>query len=235
MGGSPSFADPFQDVAGRPGLSEPNRFPYAFPTPGQPINFSQFVPYDLSTISPQYDVPYAFNLMLQAERELPGNQVLTVGYVGSLGRHLVRAYEADRITPAGHAAAAAACAAESVSACLAMASHLSLVEPQDFTETSGNFLSVGQVHTDGSSNYHSLQVSLSKGVSHGLFYKISYTYSHALDNGSSFESSGFGNPNDLVGANTFPASSNSATATPNTTPGTVSSPPTATKYRCCNP
>ena len=73
MGGSPSFADPFQDVAGRPGLSEPNRFPYAFPTPGQPINFSQFVPYDLSTISPQYDVPYAFNLMLQAEREFPGN------------------------------------------------------------------------------------------------------------------------------------------------------------------
>jgi len=33
---------------------------------------------------------------------------------------------------------------------------------------------------------------------------LSYTYSHALDNGSSFESSGFGNSNDLVGTNWVP-------------------------------
>ena len=47
----------YNDVAGRAGLSEPNKFPYAFPTPGQAIDFSQFVPYGLSTISPKYDVP----------------------------------------------------------------------------------------------------------------------------------------------------------------------------------
>ncbi|WP_049961327.1 carboxypeptidase regulatory-like domain-containing protein [Pseudacidobacterium ailaaui] len=205
VGGSPSFANPFQDVAGRAGMSEPNKFPYSFPTAGQTINFSQFVPYDLSTISPSYDVPYAYNMMLQIQRELPGNQVLTVGYIGSLGRHLVRAYEADQITPSGHAAAVAACNAMGESSCLSnLAAHLSLTAPQWFTETSGNFLSVGQVRTDGSSNYHSLQASLNKQLSHGLYYILSYTYSHALDNGSSFESSGFANGNDLAGTNWVP-------------------------------
>ncbi len=143
-------------------------------------------------------------MMLQVQRQIPGSQVLTVGYVGSLGRRLVRAYEADQITPAGHAAAAAACAAETPDACLTMAAHLSLNDPQWFTETSGNFLSVGHVHTDGASNYHSLQVSLDKQITHGLYYQLAYTYSHALDNGSSFESSGFANGNDLVGTNWVP-------------------------------
>jgi hypothetical protein len=208
-GGSPSFANPFADVAGRAAESVPNPFPYTFPTPGQNINFSQFVPYGLSTISPQYDVPYAFNMMLQIQRQLPGNQVLAIGYVGSLGRHLVRAYEADQITPAGHAAAVALCQTMTTSECQAnVASFLALTYPQFFTETSGNFGTVGQVHTDGSSNYHSLQVSLTKQISHGLYYEISYTYSHALDNGSSFESSGFGNSNDLVGTNWVPGFQN---------------------------
>jgi hypothetical protein len=209
VGGSPSFAAPFTDVTGNPAVSEPNKFPYTFPTPGQTINFAQFVPYDLSTISPSYNVPYAYNFNVNVERQLAFNQLLTVAYVGSLGHNLVRAYEADTITPAGHAAAAASCAASfastgSYSACLAMASHLSLNDPQWFTETSGNFLSVGQVHTDGASNYNALQVSLQKSPTHGLYYNIAYTYSHALDDGSSFESSGFGNGNDIAGTNWVP-------------------------------
>lgn len=204
VGGSPSFADPYTDVAGTPGESENNKFPYTFPTPGQAINFAQFAPYDLSTISPSYDMPYAFNFNLNIQRQIPGNQVLTIGYVGSLGRKLVRAYEANRITAAGHTAAVAACAKMGTSACLSMASSLSLNDPQWFTETSGNFASVGQVHTDGSSNYNSLQVLLQKNPSHGLFYTIAYTWSHALDNGSGFESSGFSNANDLTGTNWVP-------------------------------
>ncbi|HTV06968.1 MAG TPA: carboxypeptidase-like regulatory domain-containing protein [Acidobacteriaceae bacterium] len=200
---SPSFANPFADVAGKG--SEPNKFPYTFPTPGQTIDFSQFVPYGLSTISPKYDVPYAYNMMLQIQRQLPGNQVLSVGYIGSLGHKLVRAYEADRITPAGHAAAVALCQTMTPSACQAnVASFLALNYPQWFTETSGNFGTVGQVYTDGASNYNALQVNLTKQISHGLYYILSYTYSHALDNGSSFESSGFGNDNDLVGTNWVP-------------------------------
>ncbi|MGB6872144.1 MAG: carboxypeptidase-like regulatory domain-containing protein [Acidobacteriaceae bacterium] len=215
VGGSPSFANPYADVSGNPALSEANKFPYTFPTPGQAVNFSPFPPYDLSGIAPNYDVPYVYNFNLNVERQLPGNQVLTVGYVGSLGRHLVRAYEADREVVADHASLVSACNSMSTSDCLTMASHLSLNEPQDFTDTSGNFLSVGRVYTDGSSNYNSLQVQLNKQVTHGLYYIISYTWSHSLDNGSGFESSGFGEGSsvgvgggDLVGSNWVPGFQN---------------------------
>jgi len=206
VGGSPSFANPYADVAGRAAMSESNKFPYTFPTPGQAIDFSPFPPYDLSGISPNYAVPYVYNFNLNVERQLPGNQVLTIGYVGSLGRHLVRAYEADKEVVADHAAAVSACNSMTVSDCLTMASDLSLNEPQWFTDSSGNFLSVGRVYTDGTSNYNSLQVKLNKEMTHGLYYIIAYTYSHALDNGSGFESSGFGNGNDLVGTNWVPGS-----------------------------
>lgn len=205
VGGNPSFANPFADVSGNAAASEPNKFPYTFPTPGSPVSFANFPPYDLSGISPSYDVPYVYNFNLNVERQLPGNQVLTVGYVGSLGRHLVRAYEADKETMAGHANAVASCNALGASACLStLADHLSLNQPQDFTDTSGNFLSVGRVYTDGISSYNSLQVQLNKQMTHGLYYIISYTYAHSLDNGSGFESSGFGNGNDLVGTNWVP-------------------------------
>ena len=204
VGGSPSFANPFHDVANRTGYSENNRFPYTFPKPGQNINFAPLAPYYLSTISKNYSVPYTMNFNLQIQRQLPGDQVLSVGYVGSLGRHLVRAYEANQITPAGHAAAVAACKAMSTSACLNYAAFLPYYSPQYYTEPSGNFITVGQVHTNGASNYNSLQVELRKAESHGFFYQISYTWSHALDNGSSFESSGFGNSNGLTGTNWVP-------------------------------
>ncbi|MGH9352708.1 MAG: TonB-dependent receptor, partial [Terriglobia bacterium] len=130
-GVAPSFANPFVDV-GNPSISIPNPFPYTFPHAGQTnIDFSQFAPYGLSTISPKYDVPYAYNMMLQIQRQIPGNQVLTVGYVGSLGHKLVRAYEANRITPTGHAAAVALCDAMGASTCLSQyAIYPTLLTPQ---------------------------------------------------------------------------------------------------------
>ncbi|HTX74602.1 MAG TPA: carboxypeptidase-like regulatory domain-containing protein [Terracidiphilus sp.] len=206
-GGSPSFADPFVDVKNS-SLSVANPFPYTFPTPGQNINFAPLAPYVLSTISPNYDVPYAYNFNLNIQRQLPGNQLLQLAYVGSLGHKLVRAYEADKITDPGHVSAVATCDAENAANgttdCPTTRELNVYYNPQDYTDTSGNFLSVGQVYTDGASNYNSMQASLENRTTHGLFYDIGYTWSHALDNGSSFESSGFGEGNDLTGTNWVP-------------------------------
>jgi hypothetical protein len=44
LGGSPSFANPFQDIAGTPGASYPaNPFPYSVPKPGQDVNSNPFI------------------------------------------------------------------------------------------------------------------------------------------------------------------------------------------------
>ena len=54
------------------------------------------------------------------------------------------------------------------------------------------FTSIGEDASEGTSNYHGLEVGVRKAPTHGLSFQLSYTFSHALDNGSSFENSGFG-------------------------------------------
>jgi hypothetical protein len=53
------------------------------------------------------------------------------------------------------------------------------------------YLSVGTLGTAGSSNYSALQARLTQNTSHGLYFTMAYTYSHALDNSSGLESAGF--------------------------------------------
>lgn len=189
VGGSPAFANPYQDVTGDTSVSEPNKFPFTPPAPGSPIDFGAFEPLDLNSVAPNYSVPYTYNFNLNAQRSLPSNMVLTVGYVGSMGRKLVRAYEADRMTVTGHAA----CLADPT--CVAhRANFLSYYYPKYFTaQTNGSpvYFSVGRPYTDGASNYNALQVQLTKDTTHGLYFSVAYTYSHALDNASGLESSGF--------------------------------------------
>ncbi|HEV2273843.1 MAG TPA: carboxypeptidase-like regulatory domain-containing protein [Acidobacteriaceae bacterium] len=185
---SPGFANPFADVAGNG--SEPNPFPFVPPGAGSQLNWPNYAGLQISTYPKNYAVPYIYNFNLNIQRSLPSNMVLQVGYVGSLGRKLVRAYEGDPITAAGHNA----CLADP--ACSANPAFLSLAYPQYKAQPATIdgfpwYLSVGQQHTDGASSYHSLQASLTKGPTHGLYFTLAYTYSHALDNASGLESSGF--------------------------------------------
>jgi hypothetical protein len=50
------------------------------------------------------------------------------------------------------------------------------------------YFSAGVQSSEGSSNYNSLQASLIKALDHGLQFTLAYTYSHALDDGSGYES-----------------------------------------------
>jgi hypothetical protein len=215
-GGSPSLAAPFTDVS--TGGSIGNKFPFtSFPKPGDAtINFAKFEPLTINTFNSNFATPYSMNFNLNIQREFPANTVLTVGYVGALGRHLYRAYEADLITAAGQAACAAnpACVAARSQQRFFFPSH-ALAAPAlgcpvpkgSLPGTLGDcFGGVGQQFTDGTSNYDALQINVTKGMTHGLQLVISYTWSHAIDNGSSLENSGFGargtnvlNPNLNVG------------------------------------
>jgi len=191
-GGNPSFANPYTDIA--TGQTVPNKFPYGGAIPGSAVDFTALYPLDINVINKNYGVPYAQNFHLTIERELPSNMLLSVGYVGSIGRSLVRSYEGNPITIAGQAACAAdpSCVADRVNQHPDFPDH-SLVDGLAFA-------SVGQQVTDGSSNYNSLQVSVKKGFTHGLNFTAAYTYSHALDNGSGLENTGFGSR----GTNPYP-------------------------------
>lgn len=184
-----SFADPLGVGTGT------NPFPFAPPTRGATINWGNFIGLDTNAISPTYSVPYVYNFNFNVQRELPSNLRLQVGYVGSLGRRLVITYEGDPITPAGHAA----CVADTTGcgAPLQNATHLFYpqytAQPATYPGSGGvpYYLSVGTQGTEGSSNYNSAQVTLTKAQTHGLEFTAAYTYSKALDNSSGLESSGF--------------------------------------------
>jgi hypothetical protein len=206
LGGHPSFAAPFTSVNPATvvytsynglGATNPtstvtianaslnNKYPFTPPPAGSNVDFSFFQPMSLNVIDPKYDVPYTVNYNLTIQREFPGQMILSVGYVGSQGRHLQRAVEQNvGINPA-------ACAADPT--CVSNRAIASINTPQFFKYDGTIFGSVGQQGTDGNSRYNSLQASLNKRVSHGLSFLLSYTYAHSQDNGSGFESSGFGN------------------------------------------
>ncbi|MGB6690837.1 MAG: carboxypeptidase-like regulatory domain-containing protein [Terracidiphilus sp.] len=212
LGGNPSFANPFQDIAGTPGASYPaNPFPYAVPKPGQNVSFMSLYPLEMDNLTSDFDVPYTYNFNLNLQRALPGNMVLTAGYVGSLGRRLDRAAEGDPITQQGHDDCLNGTGTSKpimlngqTFTCLQLIGSQSLYFPgeklqpgtvpgtqipQVFPNGLPYYLSIGGMHTNGASNYNSLQVSLAKAPTHGLYFALAYTYSHALDNASSLEDS----------------------------------------------
>jgi hypothetical protein len=200
-GGNASLIDPFTDikcidqnskpiagcVPSGPSVSISNKFPFAPPAAGSAVNFGFFEPMTLNVLDPNFRVPYAMNYNLTVERELPGKQILSVGYVGALGRHLENTHELNPgLNPAG-------CAA--LPACFNAPGNQPKLFPANFKYPGNIFGGVGTQATDGSSRYHSLQVSVNKSLSHGLSYLLAYTYSHSLDYGSSFENSSFGGAN----------------------------------------
>jgi hypothetical protein len=190
FGGSPAFANPFADVTGCTGCSETNPFPYVRPHAGAALDWSLYTGQDTSAIDKNYATPYIYNFNLNIQRQLPGNMVMQVGYVGSVGHRLATVYEADPITAAGQAA----CLADPT--CIAYRAYQHYFYPSHTAQpyTYGgypDYLSIGTLATYGASNYNSLQASLVKNTSHGLYFTLAYTYSHGLDNASGLESSGF--------------------------------------------
>jgi hypothetical protein len=197
VGGSPQFANPFADINGGPGIANP--FPYAFPTAGAKVDYSALEPlYNISTYGPGFRAPYAENFQLTLEREFPARVIARIGYVGSLAHRNQSVRDANPETAAGHAACVADTTYCSGSNPI-YREEQSYFFPQntaygyiDPNTGSPAFLDIGVVDSEGASNYNSLQASVEKGLTHGLFFQMSYTYAHAMDTASSFENSGFG-------------------------------------------
>jgi len=110
------------------------------------------------------------------ERQLPGNVVLTVGYAGSRGDHILEAGNAiDTNGPS-------ACGSVSGYTLGCAAGGAPFVSP--YTPPGGNpILEFGDL---GKTSYNSLQIKAeTKSARHGLYALIAYTYSNTYDNGLS--------------------------------------------------
>jgi outer membrane receptor protein involved in Fe transport len=170
-----SFANPFYT---------PNPFSVDFPEP-----------MTLLVVARNLHLPYAQDWNLNIQRSLGQDWLLQVGYVGTTGVRLPRFIEGN--PPAfipGMSNSAAFCAPQSPPCPISnennvnnrrLYSGCTLANPNNCI-----YSSVGEIASISNSSYNALQASLRKRFSHGLSFLASYTWSHSIDDVSSFNITG---------------------------------------------
>jgi hypothetical protein len=141
-------------------------------------------PCPIMAVDPKYVAPYIANFSLGVQHAFSNNLSLEVGYVGTHGERLTNFVSLNQ------------CAPNTTGDCVG-----------HYTAKFPYLGFIDQTQNNGRSNYHSLQTTLTKRVSHGLSFTTGYTYAHGLDNGSL---SRFGNlPQDSLKPNLEYASGDS--------------------------
>jgi hypothetical protein len=201
--------EPFKDR--RAGNDPGQRFPWNPPKPGQQIDWSAYQPIGGSPVIPQDNVlPQVMHWNFTFQRELPQSTILTLGYIGTRGRHLLTALESNPGIAAGCLAIAQTLTAQGRAgeACGPYGEDqvYDLNGDGKFTLgvdafgtrihsiTSGRYASKGILDFRGSntynknignSNYDALQVTVNKKVG-ALQLLAAYTWSKSLDNTSNW-------------------------------------------------
>jgi outer membrane receptor protein involved in Fe transport len=164
--GDPSFPTPFVG-GGTPLLSNTNGTYYGIHT-----------------------TPYSMEYSLSIQRQLPGGTLLTVGYQGTRGVHLLAFHDFNAPIPTTNADGV-------MSFVHANASGALVQNPRP----DPNFGSLDMLDTTSYSAYNALQVGVQHRLSANVVFQFSYTYSHCID--SSFAYAGLG-ANNVTSAITNP-------------------------------
>jgi hypothetical protein len=120
--------------------------------------------------------PYVYNFHLGLQREILPKTVLDIKYVGTAGHKLFRAEDINR-QPGSY---------------LPVGSSVIDNFGRTLTGLGGRLnQNYGKLRTwenSVNSNYNSLQASLRRQMSRGLLFNVDYTYSHSIDDGSTWHS-----------------------------------------------
>jgi hypothetical protein len=151
------------------------------PDPNWPKPFVGAASPSLSQITGTYygtnTTPYSLEYTLSVQRELPWNNLLTVGYQGTRGVHLLAFHDFNAPIPTvvnGVDYFANAAGQENPRP-------VPILGSQDMTSPSSY------------SSYNALQVGLTHRASANLVYQFAYTYSHCIDSAYSYAGLGFNN------------------------------------------
>lgn len=136
--------------------------------------------------------PYVENWFLGVQRQLHRTWLLEGNYVGTAGRRLPRGESVNRVP--GGMLPEGTCVTDNLGRRLCSqidtnpAGNGLPTNPNGFLNPNYGRLRVWE--NVGNSIYHSLQFSLRKRLSHGFQLQSNYTYSHSIDEGSSWHSGG---------------------------------------------
>ncbi len=157
-----SNVPPFTRLGALPGV-----FPDAFNRFGDnPLQIPGFI--WITEYNAKQPTVYQWNLNLQ--RELGRNLVLSGGYVGSRGVHLLTSFSSN------------------------VRSDSQIIDGRKFFPAGGgplinpNYRAISQVAFNGDSYYHGLQFNLTKRYAAGLQFQAAYTLSKSIDTNSALDS-----------------------------------------------
>ena len=171
-----SFANPFYN---------PDPFGVPFPEP-----------MTLLVVNRNLHLPYAQDWNLNIQRSFGADWLLQVGYVGTTGVRLPRFIEGNpAVYVPGVDTTSPGCTPPNHPCPLSTSSNANqrrlysgctLADPP----SSCIYSSVGEIASIANSSYNALEASLRKRFSHGLSFLASYTWSHSIDDVSSFNITG---------------------------------------------
>jgi hypothetical protein len=162
-----SFANPFYT---------PNPFAQAFPEP-----------MTLLVVARNLHLPYAQDWNLNVQHSLGADWLLQVGYVGTTGVRLPRFIEGNPAVFVPGLSGGQPISSENNVNQRRLYSVCTLTSPPSVPCV---YSSVGEIASVADSSYNALQASLRKRFGHGLSFLASYTWSHSIDDVSSFNITG---------------------------------------------
>jgi outer membrane receptor for ferrienterochelin and colicin len=129
--------------------------------------------------------PYVYNFYFSVQHEIMPKTVLQVDYVGTAGHKLFRAEDINR--QPGSFLPCFTHEDGSVN-CISATDDFGRTWTGKGGRLNQNYGRLRNWQNSVNSNYSSLQASLKHQMSHGLLFNVNYTYSHSIDNGSTWHS-----------------------------------------------
>lgn len=122
------------------------------------------------------DDPYVYNYYFGIQHEILPKTVLEVNFVGTTGHKLFRSEDVNRVPGAALPVGGT------------LVNNLGELEVGFGGRPNPNYGRLRVWENVVNSNYNSLQASLRRQMSRGLLVNVNYTYSHSIDNGSTWHS-----------------------------------------------
>jgi len=133
--------------------------------------------------------PRADNFFLGVQHGITPKLTIEANYVGTLGRDLPRAQDINRQT-GGHLPNTACITTNLNEQVCGLTSTVSIPSANTSGRSNPNYATLRTWEDVSFSNYNSLQLQVKRQMSHGLVFNANYTYSHAIDDGSTWHSGG---------------------------------------------
>lgn len=156
----------------------PQPFPHEPAEPGANFNFVDVSPIGMTINDPAFETPYSHQYNLNVQWEFAKNYLLEVGYVGTAGRHMLTRYEGNPAIPGPGANTGNTNDRR----------FRNIGHPDLATFGGPVFSNITVQATAATSSYNSLQATVSKRFSDGLYFQNAFTWSHCIDTSSGLRS-----------------------------------------------